>query len=282
MRVKSYYSLDELRQAIPGFDKLCENFLLAWIAEMEQRCVVRMGYKKMNFYKDDFENLFVRAEIHGQKVLFFRDNIPFNDAEHVFGAISAVYLFEDFFGAYIPQLYGYQPDWNKTARELHVHELGERAIGDWTHDGSYNEKLKNQLEERSFGEFLELLPNHVRKERYQQFASLRDAKDVSELFDKQAFINGIVYFKTKSVTGSMTEKVGITKEDMESVKVTGSTRPIDNIYAHMLRNYKETQPLLPFFMGINEAAYRLFFNEFDAEAKGCVPGEVPPGVKQFY
>lgn len=280
--MKGYYSLDELREIIPDFDLRCENYILSWIEKMELRRVVRMGYWKMGFYGDKWDKLFVVKEINGQKVMFLPDDMPFTDLEHVAGYELAVCLFKDFFGQFIPMLYGIQPDWMDKVEEGNEHEIGENRIGDWTDDRGHEPELKNRLEQEAYDAHMVRYPFEAQIRHQKQFAAVRDGTTMGKLFDKQAFLNGIAYFKSKGVTGSLEEKVGITKHDIEICKKTGSERPIDNIYAGLLLNNKATQPLLPFFMGINEATYRLFYNEFDPTVKGCVPGEVPPGVKQFY
>lgn len=280
--MKGYYSLDELRDIIPNFDRRCENYILSWIDKMELRRVVRMGCWKMNFYDAKWGGLFEQREINGQKVLFLPADMPFTDGDHVLGYNFAVCLFSDFFGPFIPKLYGIQPDWLEKIEEGNEHEIGEVTIGDWTEDGSYNPELKNRLEQEAYDTHMSRYPFEAQLRHQKQFAAVRDGMNMSKLFDKQAFLNEITYFKSKGFVGSLDGKIGATEQDKEFCRQTGSKRPMDNIYAHILKSYKETQPLLPFFMGINEAIYRLFYNEPDATVRGCIPGEVPPGVKQFY
>ena len=294
MERRNYYALEDLRQVIPNFDKRCENYVLAWNKQMDQRLVVRMGYWKMNFYGDKYDSLFVKKESNsagetsGCPLLFMPDDFPFTDADHVFGLGNSVILFKDNFGEFIPHLYLYQPDWLDVMEQVFFHETSEPKIGDWTQDGSYNTEIKDRLEQEEFDKLMELYPKHWRPRHQAQYAKVRDEYGIGKLFDKQGFIQGIVYAKAKALenkrefAGSLLRKVGATEQDGKLCERTGSKRPIDNIYAGMLMSFKGKTELLPFFMGINEAAYRLFFNEYDPDVRGCVPGEVPPGVKQFY
>ena len=281
--MKNYYSLQELREIIPNFDLLCENNVMAWIYKMEQHSVVRMGYEKMDHFHGKYDGLFVKKVIHGQLVYFLPDDFPFLDDSHCFGLTNDVLLFKDYFGGFIPRLYGFQPDWLEIIQTLSEHETSEPKIGDWTDDQGHDAGLKDSLELQIYeNQLLPFYPKQVREERRKQFIALQQRATLAKVFDKMAFIRGIVYYKAHGVTGSLEHKLGITDADKEMTKLTGSMRPIDNIYADFLQKFRQTQPLLPFFMGIVEAAYRLFYNEMDKSVRGCVPGEVPPGVKQFY
>jgi len=261
-------TLAYLRDVIPDFDERCKNFYLAWRYMMNQRIVTRMGYVKMHFYKKLFKP-------------FLPASMPMTDADHVFGLVNAVILFKDFFGDFIPYLYGYAPQWLDHIEEVVFHEIGEIEIGDWTDDGACDTNKKDELEQEAFNKFMEIFPAEARNRHLRQFADLRDRKTMTKLFDKEAFILGFAYFKSKGIVGSMLRKRGITKRDRDYCRKTGSKRAFDNAYAHMLDAYKG-EPFLPFFVGINEAIYAVEYNEFDPLVKDCTPGVPPPGVKKFY
>lgn len=262
-------SMRYLREQIPDFDERCRNFWLAWKKMMDQRTVTRMGYVKMHFYKDNTIESFLPGEM------------PFNDAEHVFGLVNAVILFRDFFGKYIPILYGFQPDWLGYIEEVSFHEIGETAIGDWTDDGGHDRKKKDSLEQTAFDGLMQFFPKEAQDRHQRQFADLRDAKTEMKLFDKEAFMLGIAYFKSKGIAGNLKHKDGITKQDKSSCRQTRSYRSFDNIFADMLRRFRNFT-FLPFIVGINEAIYAEEYKEVDPLVKDCTPGAPPPGVRKLY
>lgn len=264
-------SLQMLKNWMPDFDERCRNFYKAWKFKTDQRLVRRMGFVKMKFYKKNRD----------VKELFYPPDREIDDGTHVLGMIDAIVLFKDFFGRYIPQMYGEQPQWLEHIEEALFHEVGEIVIGDWTDDGSRDTEEKDRLEQAVFDDFMAFFPEEAQELHQRQFARVRDNRTVVKLFDKEAFILGIGYLKSKGITGTMRSKIGITAQDREFCKKTGSERPIDNVFAGMLAHYKGT-PLLPFFVGITEAIYAEDFNEIDPSVKGCIAGAPPPGVKQFY
>ena len=267
---KMEFYLETLRNRIPNFDERCRNFYKAWKFKTDQRLVRRMGFVKMRFYKN-----------RDVKELFYPEDREIDDAVHVLGMIDAIILFKDFFGSYISLMYGYQPQWLEHVEEALFHEVGEIGIGDWTDDGSYDTEEKDRLEQTVFDDFMAFFPEEAQERHQKQFARVRDNRTVVKLFDKEAFILGIGYLKSKCIVGTMRSKIGITERDREFCKKTGSERPIDNVFAGLLNHYKGS-PLLPFFVGITEAIYAEDFKEIDSSVKDCVAGAPPPGVKQFY
>ncbi len=257
-----------LRKTIPDFDERCRNFYRAWKHMMDQRMVARMGYVKMRFYKRAY-NFFLPAAM------------PFTDADHVFGLVNAVILFRDFFGEFVPYLYGFEPQWLEHVEEVVFHEIGEIKIGDWTDDGAYDVCEKDRLEQEAFDEFMKLFPPDAQARHQRQFADVREHKTIAKLFDKQAFILGIGYLKSKGSTGSLYRKRGLTERDHYYCRKTGSKRAIDNTFAHLLDCYRD-MTFMPFVVGIIEAMYAEDFTELDSLVKSCTPGEPPPGVKSFY
>ena len=258
-----------LRKVIPGFDERCRNFYLSWKYMMEQRKVTRMGCVKMHFYK------------HRTVQSFLPWSMPINDAEHVFGMMNAVVLFRDFFGEYIPKLYGFQPDWMEYIEQAMFHEIGEITIGDWTDDGGHDRQKKDRLEQYAFDEFMRPFPEQAQRRHQREFADLRDGKTNMKLFDKEAFLLEIAYFKSKGVCGSLKRKTGITEQDKRSCKLLQSYRPFDIIFVDMLNRFR-SYGFLPFIVGINEAIYAIEFNEIDPLVKDCVPGIPPARLKALY
>lgn len=259
-----------LREGVPDFDKRCRNFWLAWKKMMDQRNVVRMGYVKMRFYTDETIKEFLPEER------------PFTDADHVFGLINAVILFRIFFGVSIPWFYGFQPDWLEYTEQVAFHEIGETVIGDWTDDGSNDRKEKDHLEQKAFDDFLSLLPEAAREKYQRQFVDLRDGNTDMKLFDKEAFILGIAYFKSKGISGNLAHKDGITDQDKASCEEIKSYRAIDHVFADILRRFRNFS-FLPFIVGINEAIYAEEYNDVDDPlVTNYTPGMPPPGVTNLY
>lgn len=270
---KSVYRLDflleTLRHRIPDFDERCRNFYRAWKYAIDLRLVKRMGYSKMGFFNDE------------EMLMFFPNSREFDDAVHVLGMVYAVVFFKDFFGEYIPWLYGEQPQWLDHIEEALMHEIGEITIGDWTEDGSYDSAKKDALEQKAFDEFMRFFPPATQRLHQKQFADVRENRTIVKLFDKEAFILGIGYLKSKGIAGDMHIKRGLTEQDRAFCEETGSERAIDNIFAHLLKNYRGTR-MLAFFVGITEAIYAEDYQEIDPLVKDCVPGAPPPGVKMLY
>ena len=258
-----------LRDQIPDFDKRCRNFWMAWKKMMEQRTVTRMGYTRMRFFKDDTIGMFLP------------DDVPFNDAEHVFGMVNAIILFRDFFGKYIPYLFEFQPDWLEYIEQAVFHEIGEITIGDWVDDGSNDRDKKDHLEQAAFDAFMHYFPETAQEKHQRQFADLRDGRTNMKLFDKEAFLLGIAYYKSKGISGNLKDKDGITEQDRSSCEEIQSYRSFDNVFAGILRKYRR-HSFLPFIVGINEAIYAIEYNEDDPLVTNCTPGKPPPGVRNLY
>lgn len=261
--------LCRLRKEIPDFDERCRNFWLAWKKMMDQRNVARMGYVKMRFYNDK-----TIAE-------FLPDERPFTDAEHVLGLVNTIVLFRSFFGNYVSRLYGYQPEWLEYIEQAIFHEIGETVIGDWTDDGSNDRKEKDRLEQKAFDDFVGLFPGTTRDRLQRRFADLRDGKSSTKLLDKEMFVLGIAYLKSKGISGSLAHKDGITEQDKASCEEIKSYRAIDHVFAGILRSYRGYY-LAPFIVGINEAIYAIEYNEPDKLVTDCTPGAPPPGVMNLY
>lgn len=274
--------LDDLRRVIPNFDALCQLFVDKWLVMMELRRVLRMGYWKLWFYKvirRVKKKLRIRR-IRRQKFLPW--NTPFTDADHIYGLGCAIILFRDMFGDFIPHIYNYQPQWYELIEKAFMHELGEIRIGDWEDDGSHDLKLKAQLEDEFFEAFIADFPRGAKQRHRQQFAEASEDSDEFKIFDKEAFLLGNVYARVHDFEGDMTHRRNLSEQDREAMKQTGSKRCIDNIYAGMLERFVR-HPFMPFFMGINEAAYAKYYNKAtDVLVKNYEPGKVPPGVKELY
>lgn len=257
------------RNRIPDFDERCRNFYRAWKHAIDLRLVKRMGYVKMGFFNDP------------EMLLFFPNSRELDDAIHVLGMVYAVVFFRDFFGDYIPPMYGESVQWLDHVEEALMHEIGEVTIGDWTEDGSYNANEKDALEQKAFDEFMRFFPPEAQERHQKQFADVRDNRTIVKLFDKVAFILGIGYLKSKGIVGDMHVKRGLTDQDRALCEETGSERAIDNMFAHLLKHYRNTSKL-PFFVGIIEAVYAEEYQELDPLVKDCIPGAPPPGVKKLY
>lgn len=274
--------LDDLRRVIPNFDALCQLFVDKWLVMMELRRVLRMGYWKLWSYKVAVR---VKKKLHVRRIpceKFLPWNTPFTDADHVYGLGCAVILFRDIFGDFIPHIYNYQPQWYELMEKTFIHELGEIRIGDWEDDGSHDLRLKAQLENEFFNEFIADFPRSAKQRHVQQFADASEDDDEFKVFDKEAFLLGNIYARVHDFEGDMTHRRNLSAQDREIMKRTGSKRCVDNIYAGMLERFT-CNPLMPFFMGINEAAYAKYYNEeTDPLVENYEPGEVPPGVKEFY
>ena len=258
-----------LREQIPDFDERCRKFWLAWKQMMDQRLVARMGYVKMHFYADESVQPFLPPEK------------PINDAEHVFGLVNAVMLFREFFGKYIPYLCGYQPDWLGYIEQVIIHEIGEVKIGDWTDDGGSDRDEKDRLEQAALDNYLRLFPMESQEKYQRQFTDLRDGNTNMKLFDKEAFLLGIAYYKSKGIVGSLKNKNDLTDQDRANCERTKSYRPFDNIFADLLMRYRNFS-FLPFIVGINEAIYAEEYSEYDSSVTDCIPGAPPASVRSLY
>ena len=263
------FLMANMRRRIPDFDERCRNFYRAWKKAMDLRLVKRMGYIKMGFFYDP------------EMQMFFSNNREFDDAAHVLGMVFAIDFFKDFFGEFIPLVYGESMQWLDHIEEALMHEIGETMIGDWTADGSYNAQEKDLLEQKAFDEFMSLFPPEAQQRHQKQFADVRDNSTIVKLFDREAFILGIGYLKSKGIVGDMHIKRGLTEQDRALCRETGSERAIDNVFAHMLKNCRWTSKL-PFFVGITEAIYAEDYQEIDPLVRDCIPGAPPPGVKKLY
>lgn len=260
--------LDYLRRAISDFDERCAHYVKKLLYMGEQRRVVRVGYNKLRFYPD----------VLGQ---FLPWNTPFTDADHVFHLVNSVIVFKDFFGQFIPWLYGFQPQWLNIVEEMVFHEIGELEIGDLPDDGSRDTAAKDRMEQEIFDKFMVGFPEAVQARHQQQFAAVRDGTDIGKLFDKQGFLNGIAFAKAHGFEGEVSLCTQLSAQDNKYRKLGKTDRCFDLVYADMLVKYRY-HPFLPFFMGINEATYAIVYNEHDPKVEGCIPGQVPPGIKQLY
>ena len=260
--------LDYLRKVLPEFDARCALYVEKMLFLGEQRRIVRAGYDKLRFYKTKQGN-------------FLPWDMPFTDADHVFHLVNSVIMFKDFFGEYIPWLYGFQPQWLDIVEEMVFHEIGETRIGDWPDDGSRDTAEKDRLEQEVVDEFMVGFPGEAQRNHQRQFAAVRDGIDIGKLFDKQGFLNGIAYAKVHGFEGDVYACENLSGQDNGYRKKVQSDRCFDLVYSDMLTKYRD-HPFLPFFMGINEAIYSKVFVDNDPRVKGCVAGEPPPGVKKLY
>lgn len=271
-----------LREVIPDFDQLCELFVRKWLVMMEQRRVLRMGYYKLWFYTVMRKIGKALKARRIPKLKFLPWNAPLTDADHIFGLVNAIVLFRDIFGEYIVKLYHYQPDWYGLIEKIIFHEIGENKIGDWEDDGSHDLQKKWELEWSYFLEFISDFPHEARLRHTEQFLSVDKDEDEAKIFDKQAFLLGILYARAHDFEGDMTHSWVLSDLDKKSIKQTGSKRCFDNVYAGMLKRF-QNRSWMPFFAGINESIYRMYYNaEHDPLVKNYVPGVVPAGVEQFY
>ena len=210
-----------------------------------------------------------------------------NDLEHIGWLVNLVTIFEDFFGVYYPRLYNFQPQWHAIMHGVIFHEIGEIELGDLTDDGTFDRRQKDKAEWEAFESFMTGFPPDAAKRHLQEFAEVQDAIDIKYVFDKAAFLFAHGFYKHYfNVQGSADEKSKgpwkISEQDLAYCEKIGSPRAVDLVYAHFLDHTRKIQAPRPFFIGMAEAMYKLDFNYFDERVRGCVPGEVPPGVKQFY
>ncbi|MBQ2638223.1 hypothetical protein IJF89_00900 [Candidatus Saccharibacteria bacterium] len=275
--------LGYLRQVIPNFDWRCELFVQKWLTLMEQRRVERSGYWKMWFYTVTRKFGKARRKFRLPRMKLLPWATPFTDADHVFGLCNAVMLFRDLFGDYVPIVFGYAPDWYDLMERVLLHEVGEIPIGDWEDDGSHDLEEKWLLEWGYFCDFIEDFPREPRMRHKGQYLSVNQEGDEAKLFDKEAFLLGIIYAHVHDFDGDMTHPWALSKDDKVLMRKTKSKRCLDNMYAGMLERYGQ-KPWMPFFAGINEAAYRLYYTapSDSLVEEGYEPGQVPAGVKQFY
>lgn len=240
-----------------------------------QKYVPRMGYPKFGItpYFPEGGRLGADTQV--------------SDLEHIGFLVSLVAVFEDNFGSYYPMLYNFQPQWHSIMHGVIFHEIGEIEIGDLTDDGTFDRKEKERKEWETFEQFMTGFPPDAARRHLQEFAELQDATDIKYCFDKATFVFAHGVFKHYfDIQGSTEPKEGnlhvVGKMDRMYEEKIGSPRAVDIIFAHFLEHTQKLQAPRPFFIGMAEAMYRLDFNYFDERVRGCVPGEVPPGVKALY
>lgn len=260
--------LDYLRQAISDFDERCAHYVEKMLFMGEQRRVLRVGYNKLRFYPTVLDP-------------FLPWDNPVTDADHIFHLVNAVILFKDYFGQFIPWLYGFQPQWLDIVEQVVFHEIGETSIGDLPDDGSRDTAKKDEQEQQVFDEFMVGFPEAAQVKHQKQFAAVRDGTDIGKLFDKQGFLNGIAYLNSHGINGSIFLCTNLSAQDNKYRRLVRTDRCFDLVYADMLVKYRK-HPFLPFFMGINEAIYAIVYNKFDPRVPDCDPGKVPPGLQQLY
>lgn len=266
-------TVEELKARFPGLEQKFETAYKKLCYMGLQKYVPRMGYSKFSMTPYIQEGMRLGPETQ------------VNDMEHIGWLVSLVAIFEDFFGVYLPRLYNCQPQWHSIMHGLIFHEIGEIEIGDLTDDGAFDRKEKEHKEWRVFEDFMTDFPQDAAKRHMQEFAELQDAVDYKYCFDKAAFLFAHGFFKHYfNIQGDTDGSGGYTvgKLDLMYKEKVGSPRAVDIIFAHFLDHTKKIQGPRPFLIGMTEAMYRLDFNYFDERVRGCVPGEVPPGVKQFY
>ncbi|MBR3320307.1 hypothetical protein IKG20_03325 [Candidatus Saccharibacteria bacterium] len=267
-------TVDELRERFPGIDAKFTNAYLKLRYTGLQKYVPRMGYSKFGMTPYIPEG----ARLH--------PNLQVSDADHICWLVNLVTIFEDFFGPYFPILYNYQPQWHSIMHGMIFHEIGEIEIGDLTDDGSFNREEKESLELQTFANFMDEFPEEAAKRHFCEFTEVQAAQDIKYCFDKGAFVFAHGFFKHYfDIQGNSDSKITlwpVSAQDMNYRKKIGSPRAVDLIFAHFLEHTQKIPEPRPFFIGMAEAMYRIDFNEYDPRVEGCVPGEVPPGVKQFY
>lgn len=257
-------TLEALREAIPGFDDKCFLLYERWKYTLIQKYVPRNGYVRFGMWKLDTDRM----------TGLLKSNSPVSDADHVFALMNLVLCYRDIFGKYYPPLFGFQPQWDSIMCGLIYHEIGEIEIGDLVDDGSTDRKLKDKLESKVFDSFMTGFDDDVQRARKREFAELQDGTDIKKLFDKAVFVLAQGFFKWMfNLEGGMDYKLthyALSRQDKEFMRLTKSSRPVDNLYAHFL-SVSQGHISRGFFMGTIEAMYRQDF--------GC---EVPETVKQFY
>lgn len=268
-------TVEELKRKFPGLEQKFETAYTKLCYTGLQKYVPRMGYSKFGMTPYIPEG--ARLERDSQV----------NDLEHIGWLVNLVTIFEDFFGMYFPRLYKFQPQWHAIMHGLIFHEIGEIEIGDLTDDGTFDRKNKERQEWEVFENFMTDFPPDVAQRHSQEFAEVQSAVDIKYMFDKAAFLFAHGFYKHYfNIQGSAEPKANslhkIGELDLMYMEKTGSPRAVDIIFAHFLDHTRKLQAPRPFFIGMAEAMYKLDFNYFDERVRGCVPGEVPPGVKQFY
>ena len=268
-------TVEELKIRFPEIEQRFETAYKKLCYVGLQKYVPRMGYVKFGMTPHIAE---------GQRL---GCDMQVNDLEHIGWLVNLVTIFEDFFGAYYPRLYNFQPQWHSIMHGMIFHEIGEVEIGDLTDDGTFDRREKDILEWAAFKEFMTGFPQNVATCHLQEFAEVQDATDIKCCFDKAAFLYAHGFFKHYfDIQGSIENKSNghwkVSEQDLAYCKEIGSPRAVDLIFAHFLDRSKNLLAPRPFFIGMAEAMYRIDFNYFDERVRGCVPGEVPPGVKLFY
>ena len=270
------FGIDELRARIPGIDEQFANAYEALVFMAKQKWIPRMGYSKFGMTPYIPEG----AELSGKEQV--------NDLEHIGWLTSITYVFQDFFGRYYPKLFGYQPQWDTIRHCLAFHEVGEGVIGDKTDDGTTDRNEKNNQELKVFKTFMDFFPPEVRERSLREFTDLQNETGTAYCFDKASFLFAHGVFKRYlHIEGGLDNKLQgnwkASEQDQRYYKAIGSPRAVDLIFAHFLDKTKATATSTrPFIIGVAEAMYRHDFNYLDPRVRGCVPGEVPPGVKAYY
>lgn len=257
-------TVEELRELIPNFDERCLLVYQRWRYAMIQKYVPRMGYVKFGVYG-----------LENTASGLLSPETPISDSDHIFALVVLVRIYEDVFGKFYPRLFMYQPDWCNVMAGLINHELGEIEIGDLTDDGTYNKVEKDRIETKVFDDYMRGFDADVQRARKAEFSEVQNGKDIKKLFDKVVFVLAQGFLKHHfNLEGSMDYKgqnFYLSNQDRRYVEATGSTRPVDNLFAHFLDISRDLTVSRGFFIGIIEAMYREDYG-----------GKIPDGVKRFY
>ncbi len=257
---------EELRKIIPDFDALCHALAMAMLEAGRLAYVPRMGDAKFGLTP-----FFPEGEYIGP-------DKQISTLEHTGIMCIFTELYVPTFGPYYPHLFGWQPDWDFERRGIAMHDISEKDTLDVTDD---NDKLRTELckDEREleiFRKFISEFPASARTQLEQAYARMQKKSGYMYCLDKWIFVYDHFFFKWKYDKEGTYDKAArgyLGKSDDEDwIALTGSKRPVDNLFAKFLvaQSYMALFDR-PFFIGITEQLYDIVYHE-----------PVPESVARFY
>ena len=258
--------------SIPAFNGRCHNIWVAWSKYLELRKVNRIGH--------------IWFDVYGKFAPEEADLLePENDLEHVLSCVAMLMFIKDAFGEFLKG-YVNRKTWESWNDTLLLHEVGEIDLLDIPYDGRDTSE-KDFQEAKFMRKFLEGFSLDSRCRHINDFTKFQnpDAMSMPYLIDKGAFVSMLLWFaghkksifdedgKEKEIgEGTVVHHIAkktLSPNDQHYYELTGSTRAVDNMFAHFLDNTRHIvfQPIVA---------------EIIKEGYLCVYGEVPSCLDQFF